>query len=167
MNGALDALRAQVAGQLRRAGLNAVTAMEGARAGRWRGPVAAISLSRMTCAPGGFRDYLGVCADPETGEERELYGREAELTLTLDIYAPRDGGEGACQQAAMAAAQELLCRGAAGLPPLELETGRVEFLEREGMYRQPVSCRCGAWLVARTDEGGGTFADFEVRGRMR
>lgn len=166
MNGALDALRTVVAEQLRRAGLNAVTAMESTRANRWRGAVAAISLSRVACVPGGFQDYLGTRADPKTGIEREFYGRKAELTLALDIYAPREGGERTCQRAAAKLAEELLCRGAAGLPVLELETGRVEFLEREGLYRQPVSCRCGAWLVARMDEGRGAFADFEVRGRV-
>lgn len=167
MSGALNALRAAVAEQLRQAGLNAVTAMEGTPAGRWRGAVAAVSLSKMVCASGGFQDYLGVRADPETGRERELYGREAELTLAIDVFAPRDGGERACQQAAETAAEALVCQGAAGLPVLELETGRTEFLEREGLYRLPVSCRCGAWLTARTDGGGGTFTDFEVRGRMR
>lgn len=96
MNGALDALRTAVAEQLRQAGVNAVTAMEGARAGRRRGAVAAVSLSRVACVPGGFQDYLGRRADPKTGKERELYGRKAELTLALDIYAPRDGGERAC-----------------------------------------------------------------------
>lgn len=167
MSGALNALREAVAGQLRDAGLNAVTGMESARAKRWRGAAAAVSLSRAACAPGGFQDYLGVRRDPDTGKERELYGRQAELTLAIDIFAPRDGGESACQQCAEAVAESLLCRGAAGLPALEVQTGRVEFLDSEGLYRLPVSCRCGAWLVAERGEDGELFADFEVRGRMR
>ena len=167
MNGALNAWRREVAEQLRRAGLNAVTAMEGARAPRWREAVAAVSLARVVCAPGGFKDYLGVWTDPDTGREREAYGREAELTLALDIFAPRDGGEGVCQTAAEAVMEELACRGAAGLNALELQAGQVEFLAREGLYRQKTSCRCRAWLVARTDGDGGAFTDFEVRGSMR
>ena len=90
MNGALNALREGVAGQLRQAGVNAVTAMEPAGAARWRQAVAAVSLSRAVCAPGGFQDYLGIRTGPEAGGEREVYGREAELTLTIDIFAPRD-----------------------------------------------------------------------------
>lgn len=167
MSGALNALRAAVAEQLRQAGLNAVTGMESARANRWRQAVAAVSLSRAACAPGGFQDYLGVRRDPDTGKERELYGRQAELTLAIDIFAPRDGGESACQQCAEAAAETLICQGAAGLPALEVQTGRVGFLEQEGLYRLPVSCRCGAWLVAERDEDGEFFTDFEVRGRIR
>lgn len=166
MNGALNILREAVAEQLRQAGVNAVTAMESQRASRWREPVAAVSLSRVVCAPGGFKDYLGVNVDPETGTERELYGREVELTLALDIYAPRDGGESACQRAAETAAETLVCRGAAGLTALEVQTGRVEFLENTGLYRLQVSCRCKAWLVAAA-ESGGAFVDFEVKGRMR
>ena len=164
MSGALNALREQVAEQLRQAGVNAVTGMESARASRWREAVAAVSLSRVVCAPGGFQDYLGTHQE-ENGRERELYGREVELTLALDIFAPRDGGESACQEAAEAAAESLVCHGAAGLNALEIQAGQVEFLDKEGLYRQKTTCRCRAWLVARMDDGGGAFADFEVKGR--
>ena len=164
MNGAMNALREQVAQQLRQAGINAVTGMESARASRWREAVAAVSLNRVACAPGGFKDYLGTHRE-ENGLERELYGREVELTLALDLFAPRDGGESACQKAAETAVESLVCYGAAGLNALEIQMGQVEFLDREGLYRQKISCRCMAWLVARMDDGGGAFADFEVNGR--
>ena len=165
--GALHAWRDAVAGQLKKDGLNAVTAMDPARAARWRQAVAAVALARVTCAPGGFQNYLGIWKDPKTGREREVYGQEAELTLALDIFAPRDGGGAACQQAAEAIVEALVCRGAAGLAPLEVRTGRAEFLEKDGLYRQEVSCRCGAWLTARIDDEAGTFTDFEVKGRMK
>lgn len=165
MNGALNALREGVAEQLRQAGVNAVTAMESRLAPRWREAVAAVSVSRVVCAPGGFKDYLGTRRDPD-GVERELYGREVELTLGLDIFSPRDGGEGACQEAAEIAAETLICRGAGGLAALELQAGQVEFLEDLGMYRQKTSCRCRAWLVAAADSGG-EFVDFEVKGRLQ
>ncbi len=167
MSGAFGALRERVAEQLRQNGLNAVAAMDCAPAPRWREAAAAVALGRAACACGGFGDYLGAHRDPDTGRERELYGREAELTFLVDIFAPRDGGGEACQRAAETALETLLCQGAAGLPALEVQAGRVEFLEREGLYRQTVSCRCGAWLVARTDGEAGTFADFEVRGRIK
>ena len=166
MNGALNALREQVAEQLRQTGINAVTGMESARASRWRDAVAAVSLNRVVCAPGGFKDYLGTHRE-ENGLERELYGREVELTLALDIFSPRDGGERACQEAAEAAAESLMCHGAAGLNALEIQSGQVEFLDKEGLYRQKTTCRCRAWLVARMDDGGGAFVDFEVKGRRK
>lgn len=166
MNGALNALREKVAEQLRQTGVNAVTGMESARSSRWRQAVAAVSLSRVVCAPGGFKDYLGVRREAD-GVERELYGREVELTLALDLFAPRDGGESACQEAAETVAESLVCYGAAGLNALEIQTGQVEFLEKEGLYRQKTTCRCKAWLVARMDDGGGAFVDFEVKGRRK
>ncbi len=166
MNGALNGLRQAVAEQFRQAGVNAVTAMESTRAFRWREAVAAVSLSKVVCAPGGFKDYLGVVRDGD-GVERELYGREAELTLSLDIFAPRDAGASACQEAAETLAENLVCHGAAGLNALELQAGQVEFLEQEGLYRQKISCRCKAWLTARLDDGGGAYVDFEVKGRLR
>ena len=167
MNGALNGWRSAVAEQLRECGLNAVTAMESARASRWREAVAAVSLCRVVCAPGGFKDYLGVMKDPQSGAESEVYGREAELTLALDVFAPRDGGESVCQTAAEAVVECLVCRGAAGLAALEVQAGRVEFLEKDGLYRQEISCRCKAWLVARMDEDSGVFVDFEVKGRLK
>lgn len=167
MSGALGALRAAVAEQLRENGVNAVAAMEPDRAMRWRAAVAAVGLVKAECVSGGFGDYLGTFHDPDSGKEREWYGREAALTLGIDIFAPRDGGAGACQQAAETVMETLLCQGAAGLSAQELQAGAVEFLEREGLYRLPVQCRCGAWLVARTDGGDGSFVDFEVRGSLK
>ena len=153
MSGALGRWRDRVAQQLRDSGLNVVTAMDPGRAARWREPVAAAAVSQVVCAPGGFQDYLGVERDGQTGEEREVYGREAELTLALDIFAPRDGGGEACRKAAETA--------------VEVRTGRTEFLERDGLYRLEVACRCRAWLTARADQEAGAFTDFEVKGRMR
>lgn len=167
MNGALCRWRDGVVEQLREAGLHAVPAMDAARAGRWREAVAAVAVSRVACAPGGFQDYLGTWTDPETGREREVYGRAAELTLAVEVFAPRDGGGDVCQRAAERVAEILACRGAAGTPALEVCAGRTEFVERDGLYRQEVTCRCGAWLTARTDGEAGTFTDFEVRGRVR
>ena len=166
MTGALNALREAVVEQLRQAGVQAVAAMESRPAARWREAVAAVSLAGVKCAPGGFQDYLGVARDGD-GTERELYGRAAELTLAIDIFAPRDGGESACQEAAEQVAESLICRGAAGLNALELQTGQTEFLERDSLYRQKTTCRCKAWLIARRGEDSGAFTDFEVRGRLQ
>ena len=164
MTGALNALRQSVVELLREHGLHAVTAMEPDSRRRWDGPVAAVALSRVVCAAGGFRDYLGLRYDRETGTQEEVCGRAVELTLSLDLYAPRDGGAGACQQALGVMGEALVCRGAGGLPVTELQAEAVEFLERDGLYRLPVKCTCKGWLVAAADSSG-AFADFEVKGR--
>lgn len=165
MSAALSALREAVAEQLRQAGVNALAAMEPARAARWRQAAAAVSLSRVECAQGGFEDYLGTRRE-EAGEEREVYGRQAEITLGIEIFAPRDAGAGACQEAAERVMESLIRQGAAGLAALEIQAGETEFLERDGLYRQKVTCRCMAWLLAQAGEGE-RFVDFEVKGRMR
>ena len=82
MTGALSRLRSELTAQLNRAGIPALAAYEPERQVRRTEPVAAVSLAKVVCAPGGFRDYLGrrTAAD---GTEEELYGRAVELTLEL------------------------------------------------------------------------------------
>jgi hypothetical protein len=149
---------------LQECGIHAVCAMEPAARKNWEGAVAAVSLNKVVCAPGGFRDYLGLRDNPDTGLEDELYGRAVEITLGLDLYAPRSGGESACREAADGMTEALATRGVGGLTVLEVEAGRVEFLERDGLYRLPVHCTCRGWLVAAVDSSG-AFVDFEVKGR--
>lgn len=165
MSGALNALREDVVVLLREWGLNAVLAMEPGQAGRWREPVVAVSIGKVLCVTGGFGDYLGQRANAGTGREEELYGWAVEITLALDIYAPRDGGEGVCQETLADMTEALIACGAAGLDVAELQGSRVEFLEKEGLYRQKVDCLCRAWLVAAAKDDGGAFTDFEVKGR--
>lgn len=155
MSGALNALREAVAEQLRGAGINAVSAMESARAARWRQAVAAVSLSRVVCAPGGFMDYLGVQTDLSSGKTRELYGREAELTLALDVFAPRDGGESVCQRAAEGIVETLICRGRRGLPPWRSRRAGWNSWRRRGYTarRSAAGARRGWWLRPRRSEG--------------
>lgn len=164
MIGTLNAVRQSVVELLREYGVYAVAAMERGDRRRWNGPVAAVSLNRVVYTSGGFLDYLGLRHNDESGCEDELYGRAVELTLGLDLYAPRDGGEGACQQALGIMAEALTCRGAGGLSVQELQSGAVEFLERNSLYHMPVKCICKGWLVAVMDSSG-SFVDFEVKGR--
>ena len=163
MTGALNALRQDIVALLQEYGLYAVTAMDSASRKNWNGPVSAVSLSRVVCAAGGFRDYLGQRKNPDTGDMDELYGKAVELTFSLDLYAPRNGGEHACQEAAAIMAEALACRSLNGLSVREMQTGQVEFMERDGLYRMPVSCTCKGWMVAVVDNSG-AFVDFEVKG---
>jgi hypothetical protein len=163
MTGALNALRQDIVALLQEYGLYAVTAMDSDSRRKWDGPVAAVSLSRVVCAAGGFRDYLGQRKNPDTGDMDELYGKAVELTFSLDLYAPRNGGEHACQEAAAIMAEALACRSLNGLSVREMQTGQVEFMERDGLYRMPVSCTCKGWMVAVVDNSG-AFVDFEVKG---
>lgn len=164
MSGGFNGLREGVVSLLRESGINAVLARAPESAGRWREAVAAVSVKSVRCAGSGFQNYLG--SETNGSEARERYGRAADLTLAIDVYAPRDGGESACQEAAEQIAEALLTRGAAGLEVCELTVGQTEWLDREGMYRLRTECLCRVWLtVAADQETGGYFTDFEVKGR--
>ena len=107
----------------------------------------------------------------------EALGRELSFSLRplgglLDQAQRESRGEAsqlfaACREAAERAAEELLLRGAAGVPVDGLSMGETEYLEAEGLYRLAVRCRCGAWIAAWAVEDGGRLTDFEVRGTMR
>lgn len=164
MSGGFEALREGVVSLLRENGVNAVPGMSPEPAGRWREAAAAVSVKKVSCAPGGFQNYLG--SEIRDGKAIELYGRAADITLALDVYAPKDGGESACQRALEQIAAVLLTRGAAGLEVSELTAERTEWLDREGMYRLRADCLCRAWLTAAAaGEADGYFTDFEVKGR--
>ncbi len=150
MTGALGRWRTAAAEQLRAAGLDAVEAMEPERAARRRGPALAVALAGVSCGSGGFQNYLGTEETAEGGR-RELYGRAVELTLRLDVLAPRDGG-------ASRPAREAAERGGPGRSCLLpggprggarwngfVPWGKTEYLEApEGpSNRLAVRCRCG------------------------
>ena len=164
MNGGFEALREGVVALLRENGVHAVLAMSPRPAGRWREAVAAVSVKKICCVDSGFQNYLG--SEIKDGKAKELYGRAADITLAIDVYAPGDGGESACQTALERIAEVLMTQGAAGLEVSELTAGQTEWLDREGMYRLRADCLCRAWLTAAADqEAGGYFTDFEVKGR--
>ena len=165
MTGGLTQFRENVVAQLQQEGVPAVAAFQPEERRRLTAPAAAVSLARVSCVPGSFHSYLGE-RDEEDGQSAQWYGREVELALALDVYAPRDGGESACRQTMEDMAELLLCQGAAGLSVNELESGQVEFLKEQGLYRLPVTCRCRGWLAAAVREDG-VFTDFEIRGKQR
>lgn len=164
MTGALTKLRQGAVETLVSAGIQAVAAFE-PEARKYRTePVVAVSLSKVVCASGGFRDYLGLRYNEATGQEEELYGRGVELTLSLDIYGPGECGESACRGVMDQVVEVLAAQGLGGLSVRELESGGTEFLSSCGMYRLGMKCRCSAWLVAAAAEDG-EFVDFIVKGR--
>ena len=149
MSVGLSALCESAAQLLRYSGLEAVAAFEPEPRRQWIGPAAAVSLSGVTCQPA---DMGG---QPDS--------REVEITLTVAVFAPRDGGGSACCQGAEQAAEALLRFGVGGLDARELEWGPVEWLDRAGLYRLPLKCRCRGRLMPAAEDGG-IFDDFEVKG---
>lgn len=159
----LEQLREEVAAFLRSAGLDAVTAWNGADRVRRKAPVAVVSLRGVRGGPAGLGDYLGEWLDPASGRWEERYGRRAKLTLGLDLYAPESSGEAGCAAAFAHLSEALAVGRPAGLELEELSCGETAFDKTAGLFHCPVQMTCQVFLYARRTEDG-VFTDFEVRG---
>ena len=158
----LEQLREDVADYLRKAGIDAVAAWEHTDRVRRKTPVVSVSLRGVQGGPAGLADYLGDRLDPETGRWEELYGKQARLTLGLDLYAPESGGEAGCAAAFARLSEALACGRPAGLAVEELKCGETEFVREQGLLRCPVQMVCRVFVYARLTEDG-EFTDFEVK----
>ena len=161
-----QAVREQMAAFLRQQGVDAVCAYPEERRNRRSGPVAAVSLRACQGGPGGFRDYLGERYDQETGLWQELYGRRAQVTFGLDLYAPEEGDGVALQQALDALTQALAQGGPGGLAVQEVSCGETTYDTRQRLVKKTVQAVCQAYLHAVTRPGG-LFVDFELRGEVK
>lgn len=162
----LDRMREFVTDCLTAAGVTAVTAWSPDDKKRREGAVVAVSLRGCRGGPGGFQDYLGERYNADTGRWEELYGRKADLTFGLDIYAAGRDGAAQCQAAFDKVADALENGAPLGLTLESLSRKETLFDGELGLFRCPAEAVCQAYLYAVAD-GGGTFLDFEVRGERR
>lgn len=135
---------------------------EGARAEAVH-PVVLVSLEQMSCAPAGMQDYLGQRLDETTGQEKELYGRRAQLTFTLDILASPGSGAKTCRTVFDRLLLVLQEEKPLGLRVWELTGDEMEYDGKEGLLRLRCRLVCAGWLYTTGDEAG-TFLDFTLRG---
>ena len=165
MNG-LEELRREMAEYLNGQGVCAVTAFESGRRVKRETAVMVVSIRACVGGPAGFQDYLGERLDEESGKWVEWYGRKAEITFGLDIWAPRAGGEEACAAHFSKAAQVLTLGGPEGVRFGEISCGETVFDEQEGLFRCPAKAVGTVFLRARADESG-MFTDFTVKGTRK
>lgn len=159
----LEELREATAAFLREKGVPAVTAWDSVPRVKRNEAVVVVSLRKCEGGPAGLRDYLGERFDPDTGQWAELYGKRAELTLGLDIYAPERLGEKGCAALFAKLSEGLTDGKPAGLTVLRLSCGETGFVEREGLFRCAGEAVCQVYLYAITDENG-IFTDFRIKG---
>ena len=162
----LEELRRELAEYLNGQDVSAVTAWENGRRARREGPVAVVSIRACTGGPAGFQDYLGERLDEDSGKWEEWYGRKAEITFGVDVWAPRAGGGEACAAHVSRIAQALTLGGPAGVKFREVSCGETEFEEKEGLFHCPVRAVGTVFLFAKADESG-TFTDFTVKGTRK
>lgn len=163
MSTGLEKIRQVMAGYLNENGVPAVTAWPAEPRLEREEPAAVVSLRGCRVGPAGFQNYLGDRYDPETGRWEERYGRRAELTFGLDIYAPEKGDGEAVQAAFDALAEALILGGPEGLEVQSFSCGQTVRDGESRRLKRPVEAICTAYLCAAADAGGG-FTDFELRG---
>ena len=97
----LALVRDEVARALREAGLTAFAAWPPERMRDYGGAVAAVDVGGAESGPMGFCNYLGQTYDEALGTVREVYGKQLEAEILVDLRATRAAEcEAACAQTA-------------------------------------------------------------------
>ena len=166
MSTGLEQIREKMADYLKAHGVRAVTAWPGEPKKEWEKAVVVVSLRGCKAGSSGFQDYLGEHLDAASGRWEERYGKRAEVTLGLDIYAPERGGGEAVQEAFDALAGALILGGPEGMDLREFSCGQTVRDGERRLLKRPVATVCAVMLWAVEDAGGG-FIDFELRGVVK
>ena len=164
MTSGVELVRQAVVERLRAQGVQAEAAYSREWAGRYQGAVVAVGVRGFASTSAGLGSYLGAVWDREAGTDREIYGRQAELTLALDAYAPREAGAAGCLAALEAAHDALTVSPAAGLRPGRMDWGEARFAPDSGMFVQRGSLQCGAFFVAAVEAETGLLLSFRLKG---
>lgn len=145
-------------------GVTAIGAFPGDRAKAYSGAVAAVSVGTAESKTLGLCNYLGEVYDEEAGTVRELYGKQLEGEICVDIRAERAADcETGCQQATEA----LLGKLPVGIRPGELSWEAIGWEKSTGMFLRKGRLRCQAVFVAQSGEDGEVFLDFILKGVMQ
>lgn len=166
MSTGLDTIRERMADYLNAQGVTALTAWPAEERLERKLPAAVVSLRGCQAGPGGFQDYLGERYNESTGLWEELYGRRAELTFGLDLYAsPKSSGEEL--KLAFDKLAAALTRGVPeGLALQSFSCGQTEYDQQARLLKRQVEAVCTAHLCA-VAQAGGEFLDFELRGGLK
>lgn len=166
MSADLEKIRGHMADYLNSQGVKAAAAWPVSFRAEQEEPLVVVSLRGCKAGPAGFQNYLGDRFNEETGLWEERYGRKAELTFGLDIYAPEKGGGEVVQAAFDALAGALIQGGPEGLAVESFSCGQTERDGGNRRLKRPVEALCTAWLCTAA-HAGGAFTDFELRGVLK
>ncbi len=108
----LSQIRDAVVSALAAEGVAALDAYPDQRARRYGCPVAAVAVETAESRTVGFCNYLGEVFDTGAGAPRELYGKQLEAVISIEIRGQRAAD---CEQGCETAAEVLLGRLPAGL----------------------------------------------------
>ena len=111
----------------------------------------------------GFCNYLGEVFDAGTGAPRELYGKQLEAVISVEIRGQRAAD---CEQGCETAAEVLLGRLPAGIRPGELNWEALTWERETELFLRRGRLRCRAYFLARAEEGDTVFLDFRLKGAV-
>ena len=166
MSGGMESIRERMADYLNGQGVPARTAWPERGSPLGAEPVAVVSLRGCQAESAGLLDYLGERLNQDSGLWEELYGKKLQLTLGLDLYAPRRGDGADLQRAFDALAAALTLGGPEGLSVRAFSCGETVYDPGTDMRKRPVQVVCDAMLCAAARPGG-VFSDFELRGGLK
>jgi len=152
----LDALNA--------AGLTAIETFPDHRAKSYNGAVAAVAVGAAEGKTMGFCNYLGEVYDEGAGTTYELYGKQLEGDIAVDVRGERAAQ---CEEGCQLAAEVLLGGLPSGIRPGELRWEALKWEKTTGMFLRKGILRCQAVFVAQSQEDGEIFLDFILKGVMR
>ena len=93
---ALELVRTAVLNVLQAADIPAAAAYSDDWAAAYETPVLTVGVGGGGSLRVGFHDYLGEWYDEKTASYQERYGKELDVSLLLDAYAPRAVGAAGC-----------------------------------------------------------------------
>ena len=144
-------------------GMAALDAYPDQRARRYGCPVAAVAVETAESWTVGFCNYLGEVFDTGAGAPRELYGKQLEAVISIEIRGQRAAD---CEQGCETAAEVLLERLPAGIRPGELNWEALTWERETGLFLRRGRLRCRAYFLARAEEGDTVFLDFRLKGAV-
>lgn len=159
-------VRTAIAARLRGAGLAAVCAYEQETLRHYGTSVTVIGARETRIERAGLLDYLGT-SDPRGGEDaREIYGRKLALTLSADVYTPRELGCADGEQTAESVTEVLLDALPEALRVSRIVWGRSAWDTRSGMFLLPGSVECTALYTAEVRPDETVLHRFILKGEV-
>lgn len=159
----LSRVRDAVVTALNAAGITAVAAWPAERVRAWPGAVAAVDVGTAEGGPMCFCNYLGEVWDPEAGTVREVYGKQLEAEILVDVRAVPAA---ACEESCEKAAEVLLWNLPEGLRTGELVWEGLSWERESRMFLRRGRLRCRAVFVARSRGEETAFLDFRLKGEV-
>lgn len=157
----LTKIRDAVVAALQDAGMTALAAFPSGAAKHYTGAVAAVSVGTAEGEALGFCNYLGEVYDRDAGTVREVYGKQLEASILVDV---RGADAASCEAGCETAAEVLLGELPTGIRSGELCWEALGWEKETGMFLRRGTLRCRAVFVARGGEEGEAFLDFQLKG---